>query len=90
MATDDTYIDELNQLRDRQTAVLDEIDKIRDRFGILPAAIERIQGDALKIVHDIDEIRERRKDELHAGPFSTRQLHLDRMRASAGSRFYLL
>lgn len=66
----DTYIGELNQLRESQIAVVDQIDRIRDSYhGQIPADLERIQNDALKIIHDIDEIRERRNDELQSRPF---------------------
>lgn len=66
----DTYIDELNQIRERQLAVIDEIDTIKSRYrNQIPADLEKIQGDALMIVHDIDEIRKRREDELQSRPF---------------------
>ena len=63
-ATNDNYIDDLNQIRDRQTAVLDEIDEIQTRHGVLPHEIEKIQSDALAIIYDIDELKKRREDKF--------------------------
>ncbi len=66
--TNDSYVDDLNQIRDKEVAVLDEIDAIQKRHGILPSEIEQIQSDALAIVFEIDTIIERRKGELEARP----------------------
>ncbi|CAN5355451.1 hypothetical protein BH10ACI2_BH10ACI2_00310 [soil metagenome] len=62
--SNDTYTDDLNQIRERQTAVLDEIDEIQKRHGVLPHEIEKLQSDALSIIYDIDEIKKRREDEV--------------------------
>lgn len=57
--TNDSYAEDLNQIRDKQVAVLDEIDQIQTRSGHLPPEIAQIQADALSLVHAIDEIREK-------------------------------
>lgn len=66
MATDDTYIEDLNQIKDRQKAVLDEIDRIREKYGTVPKAIEEIQANAVAAVIEIDAIRERESTRLKA------------------------
>lgn len=61
----DSYIEALNQIRERQIAVLEEIDRVREKHhNSIPAELERIQGEALRIVHDLEEISERQETEL--------------------------
>jgi hypothetical protein len=61
---DDNYLEELNQIRDSQVDVIDAIDKIkRSRKGEELPELNKIQSDALAIVYEIDEIRERVQNE---------------------------
>lgn len=53
------FSDDLEQIRERQMAVLEEIDAIRERNGTLSPEIDRIQANALAIVYEIDEIKKR-------------------------------
>jgi hypothetical protein len=63
--TNDNFIEELNQLRDRQMEVLDEIDAIRGRHeGETLGEIDKIQSGALLVILDIDEIRKRVQNDL--------------------------
>lgn len=68
-STNDSYAEDLNQIRDKEVAVLDEIDAIQRRHGILPHEIEKIQSDALAIVYEIDQIINRRRGDIEARPF---------------------
>lgn len=55
----DSYIDELNQLRIRQSEVLDTLDEIRERNNnTIPSELEKIRSDALTILMEIDKVRE--------------------------------
>lgn len=70
----DTYIGELNQIRERQTAVLDEIERIRaDYHNQIPAELEDIRNNALDILKQIDEIKDRRETEVFGRPLIIRQ-----------------
>lgn len=79
----DTYLGELNQIREKQLGVIAEIDEIKERYANqIPADLEKIQGDALMIVIEIDEIKKRREDELQAGFASSGQPHRPTNRTS--------
>ncbi len=66
MHDNDNYIHDLNQIRERQLATLDEIDQIKDRYtGATLDEIEWIQNHNLKVLFEIDEIRKRREDNFH-------------------------
>ncbi len=70
----DTYIGELNQIRERQTAVLDEIERIRaDYHNQIPAELEDIRNNALDILKQIDEIKDRRETEVFGRPLIIQQ-----------------
>lgn len=54
----DSYEKELNQIRERQQAVIDEIERVREaNGGIVPTEIETIRADSLRILDEIDELR---------------------------------
>lgn len=54
-----SYEQDLNQIRERQVAVLAEIDEIQERYGTLPAELAKIQSDALGIVHKLEGLCQR-------------------------------
>lgn len=63
----DNYGNDLNQIRERQQAVVDEIEKLRERSGgIMPIEIEQIRSDALEILDELDEIRKQHDGELQS------------------------
>lgn len=65
--SNDSFLDELNQIRERQADVLDEIDRIKEnRSGSELRDIEQIQSNALKIIFEIDEIKDRVRNRLDA------------------------
>lgn len=66
--TNDTYVRDLNQIREKQLEVLEEIDEIQKRHGILPHEIEKIQGEALAIIHEIEQIQQRRQGDVEMRP----------------------
>ena len=71
---DDSYLAELNQIRERQSEILDHVDRLKDTAsGQAVNDLHKIQGDALKIVNDIDEIKERVENgrQSHTGQSKT-------------------
>lgn len=66
-ADNDNYVEELKQLRNRQAKVVEEIDRMKgDLTGEALGEIERIQGEAVKIVVEIDQIKRREEKKLEA------------------------
>ena len=63
----DSFSDDLEQLRTRQMAVLEDIDAIRNSETELSKntqmILDKIQKDALSAIHEIEQIRERQIQE---------------------------
>jgi hypothetical protein len=56
-----SFSDDLEQIRARQVAVLEDIDAIRERSAELPKdtedILDKIQKDALSAIHEIEQIK---------------------------------
>lgn len=63
----DNFIEDLNQIRDRQVELLDQIEECKiGEWGTTLSQLFHIQTKALKVLDDIDEIRKRCEDSSHS------------------------
>lgn len=57
----DSFSDDLEQIRARQVAVLEDIDAIRERSAALSKdtedVLDKIQKDALSAIHEIEQMQ---------------------------------
>jgi hypothetical protein len=60
-----TITGDLNQIRDRQLEVIEDIDRLKTADETLARDLEQIQDEALRVILDLDDILKRRKDSCH-------------------------
>lgn len=65
--TNSNYESDLRSIQERELAVLDEIEVIQSRNGVVSRDIDRIRTRTMETIYEIDEIIQRQK--LQEGTF---------------------